>query len=101
MVAPSEEHLDGTMLKGIRETLQMLKNYYHQRVTFYMCHKGIVTKLNGMTTFNNFWGSVARDIYTLIMDFVHFQCTFIEFIDKTPLNYLRGAQNRREPLLAE
>ncbi|KAF7823934.1 reverse transcriptase [Senna tora] len=92
MVAPLEEHLDGTMLKGIRETIQILKNYYNQRAMIYMHHKRMVTQLNGKTPFNNFWGSVARDIYTLISNFTFFLCTFIDFIDTAPLNYLRGAQ---------
>ncbi|KAF7807186.1 uncharacterized protein G2W53_039347 [Senna tora] len=54
MVAPSEEHLDGTMLKGIRETLRMLKNHHHQR------------------------------------------CSFVDFIDNAPLNYLRGAEKSKK-----
>ncbi|KAF7833177.1 ribonuclease H [Senna tora] len=92
MVAPSEEYLEGTMLKAIRETLQMLKNYHHQQVTIYMHHNPLVTKLNGHTAFNNFWGSVARDIYTLLREFTYFQCSFVDSIDNAPLNYLRGAQ---------
>ncbi|KAF7843725.1 uncharacterized protein G2W53_000630 [Senna tora] len=93
MVTPSDEQLQGTMLKGIRETMQMLRNYQHRQVTIYMDNKYLVTKLNSSTGFRNYWGTVASDIDAMRQDFIYFECISIDYIDKTPLNYLRGAQN--------
>ncbi|KAF7821508.1 ribonuclease H [Senna tora] len=92
MVSPSKEHLQGTVLKGIRETLQMLRNYQHHDVMIYMENKHLATKLNGHIDFSNYWGTVARDIDTMRLDFTYFECISIDYIDKAPLNYLRGAQ---------
>ncbi|KAF7810503.1 ribonuclease H [Senna tora] len=92
MVAPSEEQLQGTVLKGIRETLQMLRNYQYRDVTIHMDNKYLAAKLNGHTNFSNYWGTVARDIDTMRLDFTYFQYITVDYIDKAPLDYLRGAQ---------
>ncbi|KAF7806699.1 ribonuclease H [Senna tora] len=92
MVAPSEEQLQGTMLKGIRETLQMLRNYQRSHVAIFMENKNLTSKMNNHAEFGNCWGTIARDIDTMRLDFAYFECFFMDYIDKTPLNYLRGAQ---------
>ncbi|KAF7831649.1 uncharacterized protein G2W53_013982 [Senna tora] len=69
----------------------MLRNYQRREVTIYMENKHLATKINGHTNFSNYWGTVARDIDTMRLDFTYFECISIDYIDKAPLNYLRGA----------